>query len=139
MKVTTGTDIVKIERLFPASSPLNLDDPFVKRAFSEGEQKQGKGREGEQALKAYFAARFAGKEAVFKALSVCGCGFAPQDIEVIDGASGRPEVTLSGQTREALDRFLDEYAEFLLSLDVSLSFEDEYAVAMAVAVFEKRS
>jgi phosphopantetheine--protein transferase-like protein len=135
MRITTGTDIVKITRLFPAEAPLKWDDPFVKRVFTEGERRQGKAREGEKAQKAYFAVRFAGKEAVYKAISLCGCGFVPEDIEVIDGNYGRPEAYIRGKTKEALDIYLVERAADLLSLDVSLSFEDEYAVATAAALF----
>jgi phosphopantetheine--protein transferase-like protein len=139
MRITTGTDILKIARLFPAELSLNWGDSFIKRSFSEGERKQGKERDGEKAQKAYFAVRFAGKEAVFKAISICGCGFSTKDIEVIDRSFGRPEASIIGKTREALDAYLEERSEQLLSLDVSLSFDDEYAVATAVALFEKRS
>jgi holo-[acyl-carrier protein] synthase len=137
MNVTTGTDILKITRLFPDSSAVNWNDQFIKKTFSEREQAQGKERE-EEVRVAYFAVRFAGKEAVFKAISGCGCRFVPRDIEVIDGIYGRPEVSIQGSTKEALDRFLSEHAE-QLSIDVSLSFEDEYAVGTAIALFEKRS
>jgi holo-[acyl-carrier protein] synthase len=139
MKVATGTDILKITRLFPAGSPFNFNDPFIRRAFSEAEQKQGKARENEEIQKAYFSVRFAGKEAVFKAISGCGCGFVPQDIEVIDGVYGRPEITIRGKTREKIDKYLAEQYETMLSLDVSLSFEDEYCIATAIALFEKRN
>jgi holo-[acyl-carrier protein] synthase len=139
MRVTTGIDILKIERLFPGSSPLDWEDPFVKRAFTEGEQLQGKERGDEKAQKTYLAVRFAGKEAVFKAISGCGCGFTPGDIEVIDGVYGRPETVIRGKTKDALDQFLAERTELLLACDVSLSFEDEYAVAAATALFEKMS
>jgi phosphopantetheine--protein transferase-like protein len=135
MRVTTGTDIVKIAHLFPAEAPLKWDDPFVKRTFTEGEYRQGKDRKGEKAQKAYFAVRFAGKEAVYKAISMCGCGFVPEDIEVIDGNYGRPEAAIRGKTKEALDIYLAGRAAGLLNLDVSLSFEDEYAVATAAALF----
>jgi phosphopantetheine--protein transferase-like protein len=135
MRVTTGTDIIKITRLFPTGSPLNWDDPFIKKAFTEGERRQGKERESEKTRKAYFAVRFAGKEAVYKVISMCGCGFVPNDIEVIDGKHGRPEALIRGKTKEALNTYLAERAADLLNLDVSLSFEDEYAAATAVALF----
>jgi phosphopantetheine--protein transferase-like protein len=142
MRVTTGTDILKIARLFPGSQVLNWDDPFIKKAFTERERIQGQEREGEQGQKAYLAVRFAGKEAVFKAISVCGCGFVPGDIEVIDGVCGRPEVSIRGATKEALDQFLagsgGQVSSGCFSIDVSLSFEDEYAVGTAAALFEER-
>jgi holo-[acyl-carrier protein] synthase len=117
---------------------LKWDDPFVKRAFTDGERRQGKEREDEKTRKAYFAVRFAGKEAVYKTISICGCGFVPQDIEVIDGNYGRPEAEIRGKTKEALDIYLAGRAAGLLNLDVSLSFEDEYAAATAVALFGEK-
>jgi phosphopantetheine--protein transferase-like protein len=135
MRVTTGTDIVKIARLFPAEAPLKWEDPFIKRVFTGGERRQGKEREDEKTRKAYFAVRFAGKEAVYKAISLCGCGFVPGDIEVLDGKYGRPEVRITGKTGETLDRFLTQEAEQIISVDVSLSFEDEYATATVVVLF----
>jgi holo-[acyl-carrier protein] synthase len=138
MNIKAGTDILKITRLFPCAGAINWDDPFIKRAFTEGERNQGRGREGEKSRAGYLAARFAGKEAIFKALSGCGLGFVPRDIEIVDGFSGRPEITLRGTTREKLDRFLDDHDE-RISIDVSLSFEDEYAVAVAAALFEPKN
>jgi holo-[acyl-carrier protein] synthase len=136
MRITTGIDILKIARMFPDSGMADPDDPFIKRAFTEGERNQGREREDGKARAQYFAVRFAGKEAVFKAISGCGLGFAPRDIEVVDGVYGRPEIMIRGTTKETLDRFLAECGE-RLSIDVSLSFEDEYAAAAAAALFEK--
>jgi phosphopantetheine--protein transferase-like protein len=131
MRVTTGIDIIKISRLF--RNGVDLNDAFMRRAFTAAEQEQG------GALKAdarqYFACRFAGKEAVFKAISGELAkskdypGFVPGDIEVIDGHFGRPEVKLGGKTLLALE---GKKAE----LDVSLSNEDEYAIAACTAVWE---
>jgi len=135
MRVTAGTDILKINRIF--SGVLNMDDPFIMRAFTEGERRQGGEREDGTGRKAYFAARFAGKEAVYKAISACDCGFVPRDIEVVDGLSGRPQARITGKTWEALEAYHVETGEALISLDVSLSFEDEYAVGTAAALFDK--
>ncbi|MDR0719440.1 MAG: 4'-phosphopantetheinyl transferase superfamily protein [Treponema sp.] len=136
MRITTGTDILKITRLFSNSGRVDWDDPFIKKAFTEQERNQGREREDEKVRAQYFAVRFAGKEAVFKAISGCGLGFEPRDIEVVDGVYGRPEIVIRGDTKEKLDRFLAECGE-RLSIDVSLSFESEYAIAAATALFEK--
>lgn len=130
--------MVKIARLFPAGKPFNWDDPFIKRAFTDGERAQAKEREGDEARKAYIAARFAGKEAVFKAISQCVRGFEARDIEVVDGADGRPVIAIRGKTGEALSAALFERGE-QISLDVSLTFENEYAAACASALFIKRN
>lgn len=50
-----------------------------------------------------FAARWVGKEAVFKSLGVSskGAGAAMKDIEILPDASGVPKVTLHGDAKEA--------------------------------------
>jgi len=77
----------------------------------------------------HFAARFAAKEAVLKAL---GSGLRGTikwtDIEVITEGSGKPAVRLHGA---ALQAALDANVDYVL---VSLSHCEEYAIAQAVAV-----
>jgi phosphopantetheine--protein transferase-like protein len=133
MRITTGIDIVKISRLFRKG--IDPNDAFMKRAYTAAEREQGLALGSEHAQRSYFASRFAGKEAVFKAISgvmeTAGdayCGFVPGDIQIIDGHFGRPEATLSGKTLKALE-------DKLPALDVSLSNEDEYAIANCVAVW----
>ncbi|KAJ7591750.1 hypothetical protein C8J56DRAFT_770597, partial [Mycena floridula] len=48
-----------------------------------------------------FAARWAGKEAVFKSLGVKseGAGAAMKDIEIVKDASGAPQVSLHGHAK----------------------------------------
>jgi fatty acid synthase subunit alpha len=50
-----------------------------------------------------FAARWVGKEAVFKSLGVAGKGAAAslRDIEILPDAAGVPQVTLHGDARAA--------------------------------------
>ena len=53
----------------------------------------------------HFAARFAAKEAVSKALATGWAGeFRWKDVEVTNDPSGRPGVTLHGRLREQLGR-----------------------------------
>ena len=79
----------------------------------------------------FFAARFAAKEAVSKAL---GTGIGPQcgwlDIEVRRKASGEPFVVLHGAGAETAKRL--GIARVLLSLSHTV----HYAVAQAIAVSE---
>jgi phosphopantetheine--protein transferase-like protein len=138
MRIAAGIDLVRIARLFAPDAPLNWNDPFVKRAFSDDERAQAREREGEAAQKAYLATRFAGKEAVFKAISQYVPSFSAREIQVIDEDGGRPKVTLGGTTKEMIDAGLAKHDE-RVSLDVSLTFEDEYAAATAVALYETRN
>ena len=52
----------------------------------------------------HFAALWAAKEAILKALGLAGRGLNWTDIEVCQEAEGRPEVHLSGAVRDAAQR-----------------------------------
>lgn len=124
MIIGIGTDIVKISRICPAALPL--DDPFFIRSFTEKEIEQSKERVD---FRFFFATRFAGKEAVYKAISFCKTEFNPKDIEITDDDDGKPFASLTGKTLLALSAFIDGNIE----LNLSLSYEKEYALAFAVA------
>lgn len=79
----------------------------------------------------HFAARFAAKEAVFKALSEYISSREDmlwKEIEVLNGKDGRPRINL--------DRLKKHELQNLQSMDISISHIKEYAVASVVAMFE---
>lgn len=72
----------------------------------------------------HFAARFAAKEAVSKALATGWAGdFRWKNVEVINDASGQPRVTVYGGLREQLGSS---------RIMISLSHADLHVVAVAV-------
>jgi holo-[acyl-carrier protein] synthase len=73
-----------------------------------------------------YAARFAAKEAVGKALGIGIIGFIWREIEVISG--GKPLVALHGHVAEIAAHL------GVTRIELSLSHTDEQAFAMAVAV-----
>lgn len=77
----------------------------------------------------HLAARFAGKEAVLKALGTgLGRSMRWTEVEIVPGLRGRPEVYLYGAVAAHADRHgIDE-------VDVSLSHSAGLAVAHAIAV-----
>ena len=86
-----GTDIVEIGRIQAAMQR----DLFITRFFSPAERRYCESRGRQKA--ASYAARFAGKEAVVKAL---GTGFLSgrwQDIEILPDELGCPHVHLAGE------------------------------------------
>ena len=85
-----GVDLIEIERIEQA---LDRYSGFRDRCFTEAEREYCDSR-GKPAQ--HFAARFAGKEAVGKALG-CGVRFTWREIEI----AGRPKpgVKLSGRTK----------------------------------------
>jgi len=119
-----GTDIFRIARIAPQS--VAEGDPFVMRAYTEAERAEARSRE---LPTFHYAACFAGKEAVYKAISGSGMEFRPGEIEITENPEGRPQVKLLGKTKEIFEtKNGGKYA-----LSVSLSYETEYAVAFAAA------
>lgn len=122
--VGVGVDLVKIERI---RSILDSDarDRFVASVFTDDEVEAAQD-DGDPAVA--FATRFAIKEAVFKSFQT---SFAPgdqlRDIEVRENAAGAPYVVLSRR----FDTVLAERGAAAPA--VSVSFEDEHVVAVAVA------
>jgi holo-[acyl-carrier protein] synthase len=121
-----GTDIVDVARI----EKLLRDkrDEFLARVFSPDEIAYC-----EQMARpaVHFAARFAAKEALMKAIGTGwaeGVGF--KDIHVTNDPNGKPVLQAQGETRKRLDGLGPSF------LWLSLSHTREYA--MAVVVIESR-
>lgn len=83
----------------------------------------------------HLAARFAAKEAVFKAFGTgLGAGMRWRDVEVVNGASGRPRLQLHGAAEAlAASRGVER-------MEVSLSHSDGMAIAfVAFTAAEEKS
>ena len=119
-----GIDIVDIARLEHAVERWGAR--FTGRVFTGGELEYSLAR---RRPGQHLSARFAGKEAVIKAL---GQGFREgcrmNDIEILSGPGGRPLVRLHGATR----RLAEERK--VKDIFLSLSHSGETAVAQVVAV-----
>lgn len=117
-----GTDLLKIQRIINFQS--NPDDPFFLKIFTKAEHAQAVLRS-DPTL--YYATRFAGKEAVFKCFGIDGNHVRLHEIEILSLDNGMPQVTLHGHLKEIA-------AEKKISrIELSLSYEDAYAIAFAVA------
>lgn len=121
MVVGIGIDLVEIHRMKKAiERPL-----FVQRVFTPAEQAYCDSRGRQNA--ASYAARFAAKEAVMKALGTgLSGGGTWQDIEVLPDEQGKPVMTLSGYFGQ-LARKMD-----VTCIHVSLSHAQEYAAAQVL-------
>jgi holo-[acyl-carrier protein] synthase len=110
-----GIDIVEIARIEAALG--HWGDSFLKRVYTESELKLFRRKTPS------LAARFAGKEAVIKALKNRNIGL--RDIEILSDAGGQPQLHLHGRAqRQAARLGLD-------GLTISLSHCRDYAVATA--------
>jgi len=122
MAILCGIDIIEIERL---KKSILEREGFTRRVFTDREIEYCESR---NVVKfESYAARFAGKEAVLKAL---GTGLADgiewKHIEILNNEKGKPYVVL---TKKALERFNELGGK---SIDISLSHCAAYAVAYAV-------
>ncbi len=114
-----GVDIVEIERV--ARSLVRHGDRFLRRVFTAGELDYCRGRV--PAL----AARFAAKEAIFKALGTGATGVGWREVEVVRAESGEPSVRLHGR---ALARSQQLGITWFA---ISLSHSRVHAIACVVA------
>ena len=100
MILGTGIDLCEVERM---RDKVSADgDDFLVAVFLPAEIAycQAKHHPAE-----HFAARFAAKEAVVKALAdAAGKGSFWQDIEITNEEDGRPVIRLLGRVREMADR-----------------------------------
>lgn len=125
MPAGIGVDMLEIARM---ERVIKRRPSFLKRVFTDEERAycDACARPAE-----HYAARFAAREAVLKAL---GTGFAEgigiKDVSVVNDASGRPLAVLSGRAAEiATEQGVQEIA-------LSLSHTRDVAVANAVLVTE---
>lgn len=123
MLIGIGTDIFKMSHLH--AEYLNPSDPFVQQTYTKREVEEAGLRD---VPLYYFATRFAGKEAVFKALNRDADKVKLKEIEILNRASGQPFVRLHGRLKE------DAEKAGIGRVMISLSYDTEYAVAYAAAV-----
>jgi len=123
MIVGVGVDVIEVERLQRTLS--RYGQQFLAHVYAEEEQQDAPEGEGKAA---YYAGRWAAKEAVAKALgSGIGRECAWTDIRVLRSANGRPEIRLHGAgARTAAALGIDH-------VHVSISHVKRLACASAVA------
>ena len=122
MKVTCGTDIIEIERI--KESIESLQDKFLNKIYTKNEIKYCENKKAQKYQ--HYAARFAAKEAVYKAISEYiddKYSISWTDYEVINDDTGKPKINLIGENYKNIE-----------SIDISISHCKEYAVANVVVV-----
>lgn len=115
-----GIDIIEIERI--EESIAKFKDRFLNKIFTDTEidyceRKKNKFQ--------HYAARFAAKEAIAKALATgWSKGFRWKDIEIYNEPSGLPKVNLHGNLKEFLGKEK--------SLKISMSHSKNYVTCFAI-------
>ena len=119
-----GIDVVEVARI--ASAIQRHGEPFLARVFTAGERSYCQSRK----LPAlHFAARFAAKEAVVKALGTgIGEHAAWLDLDITRDPAGAPQVVLGG----AAAAFARDHS--ITEIKISLTHARDYAAANALAV-----
>ena len=108
--MSIGIDIEEIKRF----SKLVKDKKFIDRIFSKEEKKYCFSK---RAFIQHFAVRFAGKEAVFKALNSSKIKIT--DISFRNSISGKPEVYIKNKKRK----------------NIEVSFSHSKTTVVAVAIY----
>lgn len=124
MPVGLGVDIVEIERM---RRILDRTPSFARKVFTQGEQDYCNAKANPAT---HYAARFAAKEAVCKALGtgILARGIGMRDVEVVRDSRGKPAIALHG----AAERIAAEQG--VIDVPLSLTYTHSVAVANAVAI-----
>ncbi|MGE5330054.1 MAG: holo-ACP synthase [Deltaproteobacteria bacterium] len=123
MDLACGVDIIEIERVKRA---IERDEGrFLNKVFTAEEVKYCS--KASLAKYQHFAARFAAKEAVAKALGLgLAGGVILNEIEVVKDEKGKPSIVLYGSTKKIAEDM------GISSWSLSLSHCKEYAIANVV-------
>lgn len=119
MIIGIGTDIIEIERVRHAVKR----ESFKNKVYTEIEQNYCESRGSQSA--ASYAARFAAKEAFFKAMGT-GITSALTEVEVVNNDIGQPEISLHGKILESVK------AKGIENIFLSLSHSRDFATAFVI-------
>lgn len=127
MNIACGVDIIEIERV--KKSIQNTGEMFLNKVYTQKEIEYCESRK--NAKYQHYAARFAAKEAGFKALNSIlkdKYSISWKNIEVQKDENGRPFLNLIG---------ID--IPNIISIDISISHCKEYATANVVMLYERNT
>lgn len=124
MKIKCGTDIIEISRV--KKSIEELGERFIRKIYTDDEIAycESKGRQKYQ----HYAARFAAKEAAFKAISEIledKYDLSWKNYEILNNENGKPCLNILGINDKNIE-----------SIDVSISHCKEYATANVSVLFK---
>lgn len=123
MKILTGTDIIEIYRV--KESIEDLGENFINKIYTKKEIEYCESKRNTKYQ--HYAARFAAKEAIFKAVSKLlndKYEISWQNAEIINLEDGKPVVNF-------INTNINEKIE---DIDISISHSKEYAVATVVLI-----
>ena len=120
MVLGVGIDIIEIERI--KKSVDEFGDAFLKKIYTKTELDYSLSRVNKYQ---HLAARFAAKEAIYKALSNDTTkAYSWQDVEIYNELNGLPKVKFSGELKD----YLNDGKE----IKISMSHSENYVTCVAV-------
>ena len=124
MVIGIGIDIIEIDRI--KESIDDYGDQFLHKVYTANEIKYCLSKKNKYQ---HLAARFAAKEAIYKAISSnWNSELSWQDMEIINAPNGMPEVKFKGN----LEKFLSGDK----SLKISMSHSRDYVACVAIVYKE---
>lgn len=122
MKVTCGVDIIEIERIKENIENEKTGKSFIEKVFTKKEIEYCESKKSQKYQ--HYAARFAAKEATFKAISHQindKYSVSWQNIEIINDKQGKPNINIEKLNLKNIQ-----------SIDLSISHCKQYAIANVV-------
>lgn len=119
MKICCGTDIIEIERIKESIEDEKTGEAFITRIYTKKEIAYCESKNAQKYQ--HYAARFAAKEATFKAISQQlqdKYSITWKDIEIMNDRQGRPVLNLIGIDLKSIE-----------DIDLSISHCKQYAMA----------
>ncbi len=124
MKIKTGIDIIEIDRV--KESIESTEGKFCERVYTEKEIEYCESKKAQKYK--HYAARFAAKEAAFKAISSTlknKYEISWKEIEILNDETGKPYVKLPEENTKEIE-----------DIDISISHCKQYAVANVVILYK---
>lgn len=126
MQIKSGIDIIEVERI-----KNSIDENFLNKVYTANEIQYCESKKKNKYQS--YAARFAVKEAAFKAISTLikdKYSISWKNIETTNDENGRPSVKFISLTKE-----VEKELAKIESIDVSISHLEKYAVATVNILF----
>ena len=126
MEIKCGTDIIEIDRI--KQSIEETDGKFCEKVYTKKEIEYCESKKNQKYQ--HYSARFAAKEAVFKAISELlqnKYDISWQDIEIINDDNGKPHVNILKK----------DIMQNIETIDLSISHCKLYATANVVVLYKE--
>lgn len=123
MQIKVGIDIIEVDRIIQSIDEIG--DSFINRIFTETEKTYCESRK--KAKYEHYAARFAVKEAAFKAVSTLlkdKYSISWKNVETVNDQNNKPTINFV-----SLDKEVEKELKKIQSIDVSISHLKDYAIA----------